>query len=303
MKENRKKVILVLGPTASGKTALGISIAKKYSTEIVSADSRQIYKELNIGVARPTIEELNSIPHHLIGHVSIHDYYNAGHFEKDALAAISVIFKNKDIAIMVGGTGLYMKSVCQGFDEIPAIDLDYRQKLNEKVEQEGIQFLLDLLAEKDPIIYNKIDKSNKHRVIRAAEVLLFTGNPISFYQNGIKKERDFDIIKIGLNPEMAILEKNIANRTNQMFDDGLLMETEKLFKHKSLNALQTVGYREIFDYYEGLSTLDEAKENIKKNTRKYAKRQLTWFKKEENIHWFNPNDRDSIFQFLENTVV
>lgn len=300
MKKNRKKIILVLGPTASGKTALGISIAKKYSTEIVSADSRQIYNELNIGVARPTIEELDTIPHHLIGHVSIHDYYNAGHFERDALAAFSTIFKNNDIAVMVGGTGLYIKSVCQGFDEIPAIDLNFRQKLNEQVEQEGIQFLLELLSEKDPITYNKIDKSNKHRVIRAAEVLLFTGNPISFYQNGIKKDRAFDIIKIGLNPEMAILEKNIAIRTNQMFEDGLLKETEKLFKHKTLNALQTVGYREIFDYYEGLLSLDDAKENIKKNTRKYAKRQLTWFKKEENIHWFNPDDRDSIFQFIEN---
>ena len=299
MKKNKKKLIIIAGPTAAGKTALAISLAKKFNTEIISADSRQIYSELNIGVARPSISELNTITHHLIGHVSIHDYYNSGQFEQDALNILTTIFNDKNIAIMVGGTGLYIKSICQGFDEIPPIDLSFRQQLNDQVAKEGHQFLLEILAEKDPLVFNKIDKSNKHRVIRAAEVLLFTGNPISFYQNGKKKNRDFEIIKIGLNPEMETLERNIVLRTNQMLENGLLNETENLLKYKSLNALQTVGYRELFEYLEGIVSLEEAKENIIKNTRKYAKRQLTWFKKEDNMSWFHPWDQEQILEYLD----
>lgn len=298
MPKNRKKLIVIAGPTASGKTALAIALAKHFNTEIISADSRQIYKELNIGVARPSLSELNTVPHHLIGHVSIHEYYNPGHFEKDALAKINTIFENHDTAFLVGGTGLYIKALCQGLDEIPQIDLSFRAEMIQKVEQDGHQYLLEILAEKDPETYHKIDKSNKQRVTRAAEVLLFTGKPISFYQTGQKKIRPFDIVKIGLNITMPNLEKNIATRVDNMFDLGLLEEAKILLPSKNLNALQTVGYREIFEHLDGDISLEKAKTLICLNTRKYAKRQLTWFNKDEEIIWRNPTEYEAILQLI-----
>jgi tRNA dimethylallyltransferase len=282
-------VIVISGPTAVGKTSFAIELAQHLSTEIISADSRQCYRELNIGVAKPLVEELKSVHHYFINSHSIHDDVNAGVFEQYALNAANTIFKSQGTAVMVGGTGLYIKAFCEGIDEIPAIDKSIRQQVIDSYEAYGIEYLQNELAQKDPEFWKTAEQQNPQRLMRALEVLLSTGKSIRTFQKGKQEERPFNIIKIGLELPREQLYNQINTRVDQMIEEGLLGEVKSLTAYKDLNALQTVGYKEIFEYLDGKVDLQRAINNIKTNTRHYAKRQLTWFKKDLNINWINPS--------------
>jgi tRNA dimethylallyltransferase len=282
-------VIVICGPTAVGKTSFAIQLAEELNTEIISADSRQCYKELNIGVAKPSMEELQCVHHYFINSHSIHDDVNAGVFEEYALNAAHTIFRSHRTAVMVGGTGLYIKAFCEGIDEIPAIDKSIRQQVIDLYEAHGIKYLQNELAQKDAQFWKTAEQQNPQRLMRALEVLLSTGKSIRTFQKGKQEERPFNIIKIGLELPREQLYNQINMRVDQMIEQGLLEEVKTLLPDKNLNALQTVGYREIFGYLDGKINLGQAIDNIKTNTRHYAKRQLTWFKKDAAIEWVNPH--------------
>jgi tRNA dimethylallyltransferase len=282
-------LIVICGPTAVGKTSFAIALAEELKTEIISADSRQCYKELNIGVAKPSIEELQSVHHYFINSHSIHDDVNAGVFEQYALTAANNIFENHTTAVMVGGTGLYIKAFCQGIDEIPAIDKSIRQQVIQLYEANGIEYLQNELAQKDREFWKTAEQQNPQRLMRALEVLLSTGKSIRTFQKGKQEERPFNTIKIALELPREQLYNQIDIRVDQMIEQGLLDEVKSLVAYKNINALQTVGYREIFEYLDGTINLAQAIDNIKTNTRHYAKRQLTWFKKDAAIQWVNPH--------------
>lgn len=285
-----KTCLIIVGPTAVGKTSVAIDIAQNFNTEIISADSRQCYKELNIGVAKPSPEQLQKIPHWFIDSHTIHEDVNAKVFEDYALGKIHEIFKQKDVAIIVGGTGLYIKALCEGLDEIPLIDSEIRNTIVTNYTNGGLEWLSNEIKNVDPLFYSKGEIKNPQRMIRALEVKLSTGRSITEFQSQKKRERDFKIIKIGLELPKEQLHQNINSRVEAMMSDGLLEEVKDLFSCKDLNALQTVGYKELFDHLTGETTLEEAVEKIKLNTRHYAKRQMTWFKKDKEIQWFNPSD-------------
>lgn len=280
------RVIIICGPTAVGKTGKAIQLAQLLNTEIISADSRQCFKELNIGVAKPALDELSIIPHHFINSHSITDEVNAIVFEKYALQKVATLFAEKQTVVMVGGTGLYIKAFCEGMDEIPDIDPAVRQKVIEAYNQNGLHFLQNELKAKDPNYWHNAEQQNPQRLMRALEVILSTGFSITHFRQGIKTKRTFDIVKIGLELPRELLYTHINNRVDQMIEAGLIDEVKKLYPYKHLNALQTVGYTEVFDYLDGKTTLENAIEAIKKNTRHYAKRQMTWFKKDPEIRWF-----------------
>jgi tRNA dimethylallyltransferase len=282
-------VIVICGPTAVGKTSFAIQLAEELNTEIISADSRQCYKELNIGVAKPSMEELQCVHHYFINSHSIHDDVNAGVFEEYALNAANTIFRSHRTAVMVGGTGLYIKAFCEGIDEIPAIDKSIRQQVIDLYEAHGIKYLQNELAQKDAQFWKTAEQQNPQRLMRALEVLLSTGKSIRTFQKGKQEERPFNIIKIGLELPREQLYNQINMRVDHMIEQGLLEEVKTLLPDKNLNALQTVGYREIFGYLDGKINLGQAIDNIKTNTRHYAKRQLTWFKKDAAIEWVNPH--------------
>jgi tRNA dimethylallyltransferase len=282
-------VIVICGPTAVGKTSFAIQLAEELNTEIISADSRQCYKELNIGVAKPSMEELQCVHHYFINSHSIHDDVNAGVFEEYALNAAHTIFRSHRTAVMVGGTGLYIKAFCEGIDEIPAIDKSIRQQVIDLYEAHGIKYLQNELAQKDAQFWKTAEQQNPQRLMRALEVLLSTGKSIRTFQKGKQEERPFNIIKIGLELPREQLYNQINMRVDHMIEQGLLEEVKTLLPDKNLNALQTVGYREIFGYLDGKINLGQAIDNIKTNTRHYAKRQLTWFKKDAAIEWVNPH--------------
>ncbi|MBL7703007.1 MAG: tRNA (adenosine(37)-N6)-dimethylallyltransferase MiaA [Ferruginibacter sp.] len=284
-----KTCIVIVGPTAVGKTALAVQIALHFKTEIISADSRQCFKELNIGVAKPSVEELQQVKHHFISSHSIHDEMNTAVFEKYALDKADAIFKDHDIAVVVGGTGLYVKTFCQGIDEVPVVDEKIRKKINQDFEWEGLEWLQKQVEKNDPLYYAKGEIKNPHRLLRALEVKLSTGKSIIEFQTQAKKPRPFNIIKVGLELPREQLHKNINSRVDAMMKSGLLEEVKKLEPYKELNALQTVGYRELFGYLIGDLSLEDAVEIIKINTRQYAKRQMTWFKKDEEVKWCEPN--------------
>ncbi len=284
-----KTCILIVGPTAVGKTSLAVKTALHYNTEIISADSRQCFKELNIGVAKPSADELQQVKHHFISSISIKDEMNAAMYEQYALGKISEIFKEHDVAVMVGGTGLYVKTFCNGIDEVPVIDEKIREKINADFEWEGLEWLQKEVEKNDPIYYAKGEIKNPHRLMRALEVKLSTGKSIIEFQTQPKKQRPFNIIKIGLELPKEQLHKNINSRVDAMMKAGLLDEVKKLQPYKKLNALQTVGYRELFGHLIGDLPLEDAVEIIKINTRQYAKRQMTWFKKDEEISWCEPD--------------
>ncbi|PCJ83424.1 MAG: tRNA (adenosine(37)-N6)-dimethylallyltransferase MiaA [Flavobacteriales bacterium] len=294
-----KTLIVILGPTAVGKTALGIELAKDFSTEIISADSRQFYKEMAIGTAKPTAKEMQGIKHHFIDFLSIEENYTAGKFEKDALNCLEGIFQTKDMAIMIGGSGLYINAVCNGIDEIPEGNEEIRQQLNNKLEKEGIELLQKQLQELDAEYYTEVDVSNPRRLIRALEVCLTSDIPYSTLRKNSAKKRSFKIVKIGLHLEREELYNRINNRADLMIKNGLPAEAKKLYPFKTHNALQTVGYSELFDYFDGKHSLEKAVELIKRNTRRYAKRQLTWFRKDKEIEWFAPNELDAIEAHLK----
>ncbi|MBT8272189.1 MAG: tRNA (adenosine(37)-N6)-dimethylallyltransferase MiaA [Bacteroidia bacterium] len=284
---NTKYLICIVGPTAIGKTALSIALAKYYKTEIISADSRQFYKEMNIGTAVPSVEELKQVKHHFIQNRSIQDDYNVGAFEKDALSCIQRLYKEHDTLILVGGSGLYIDAVTEGLDEFPKIDPEVRKSLNEQLIQEGLESLQNRLKQLDPIGFELIAIDNPHRVIRALEVSIGSGRPYSSYLSTSKEERSFKVIIIGLDAERTIIYDRINARVDLMMSAGLLSEAERLKPFKHLNALNTVGYKELFNYLENKWTLEFAVAEIKKNSRRFAKRQLTWFKKNTTIKWFN----------------
>ncbi len=284
-----KKVIVIAGPTAVGKTSVAIQLAEHFKTTIISADSRQCFKELNIGVARPSEEELHTIKHHFIASHSIQEEITAFDFEKYALQKAEDLFKVHDVIVMVGGTGLYIKAFCEGLDSIPAVDPVIREHIIKEYEAKGIEWLQQQIQEKDADFFAVGEIQNPQRMMRALEVVESTGQSILSFRKGEKAERDFNIIKIGLELPKEELHRNIHSRVDAMMEAGQLNEVKQLIPYKSLNALQTVGYAELFEYLESKASLADAIERIKINTRQYAKRQMTWFKKDGAIKWFHPS--------------
>ena len=284
-----KTCIVIVGPTAVGKTSLAVQTALHFKTEIISADSRQCFKELNIGVAKPSAAELQLVKHHFISSHAIKEEMNAAIYEQYALAKINELFKQHDVVVLVGGTGLYVKTFCNGIDEVPVVDEKIRTKINADFEWEGLEWLQKEVEKNDPLYYAKGEIQNPHRLMRALEVKLSTGKSIIEFQTQQKKQRPFNIIKIGLELPKEQLHKNINGRVDAMMKAGFLDEVKKLVSHKKLNALQTVGYRELFGHLAGDLKLEDAVEIIKINTRQYAKRQMTWFKKDEEVIWCEPD--------------
>jgi tRNA dimethylallyltransferase len=293
-----KRVILIVGPTAIGKTALSINIAKKLNTEIISCDSRQFYKELLIGAAPPSQKELAQVKHHFIHNLSVANDYNAGSFELDAIAKIEQLHKTKDTIIIVGGSGLYINAICKGFDKIPDIPNNIREELNNQFNQKGITWLQEEVKKIDSDFFKSCDTQNPQRLLRALEVYKATGENLSSFKSETAKIRPFEIIKIGLTMDRELLYERIDTRVDKMIEKGLLKEVESLLPFQNKNALQTVGYKEIFSFYNNESTLEQAVENIKKNTRRFAKRQLTWFRKDKDIKWFEPYQIKEINKFI-----
>ncbi len=282
-----KYLISIVGPTAIGKTSLSIQLAQHFNTEIISADSRQFYKEMTIGTAAPTKEELNSAKHHFIHNKSIFEDYNVGAFEKDALQTLNELFKTHDIVIMVGGSGLYVDAISKGLDDFPEVESDIRKQLNKDLENHGLLFLQEKLKTLDEKSYNTIAIDNPHRVIRALEICIGTGKPYSSYLNKNTANRPFKTVTIGLIADRDIIYNRINQRVDLMVKTGLLEEARDLYNNKDLNALNTVGYKELFNFFDSTWTLDFAISEIKKNTRRFAKRQLTWFRKDKTILWFD----------------
>lgn len=287
MSPKEKTLITVVGPTAIGKTALAIELAKFYSTEIISCDSRQFYKEMNIGTAIPSNTELEQVKHHFIHSRSILDSYDVGQFEQDAIFMLNHLFEKRNIVIMVGGSGLYVDAVLKGFDDFPKVDNQVREKLIKQLENDGISKLQERLKELDVKSYNEIALDNPQRLIRALEICIGTGKPYSSFIKKQSNKRDFTSIMIGLTAERNLIYDRINNRVDKMIEEGLVDEAKTLYKYRELNALQTVGYRELFDYFDGTFDYEFAIAEIKKNTRRFAKRQLTWFRRYENIDWFD----------------
>ena len=280
-------LISIVGATAIGKTALSIQLAKHFNTEIISCDSRQFFKEMKIGTAVPSKEELHAVQHHFIQHISIFDTYNVGQFEKDAIAKLDELFQKYSVVIMVGGSGLYIDAVLKGLDEFPKVDPKIREALNQQLETKGIVSLQEQLLALDPVYYKKVALENPHRLIRALEICIGSGKPYSSFLKAETTQRNFTAIKVGLTADRPIMYDRINQRVDSMMKEGLLEEAKTLYPHKTLNALQTVGYRELFQYFDGNCTLDFAISEIKKNTRRFAKRQGTWFRKDEATLWFD----------------
>lgn len=294
-----KTCIVIVGPTASGKTSAAIEVAQYFNTEIISADSRQCFTELDIAVAKPTAAQLSLVPHHFINSHSITDNVTAADFESFALAAADKIFEKNNIAVMCGGTGLYIKAFTEGLDAIPPTDNNIKNEIAEGYKREGLVWLQNKIKDTDPFFWEKGENQNPHRLIRALEVFMTTGISIISQQKKIKKVRPFNIIKVGIEITREVLYDRINNRVDVMLDQGLENEAKLLYPKKELNALQTVGYRELFDFFEGKISKEKAFELIKQNSRHYAKRQLTWFKKDEEIIWL---PQDKILSYLQNKL-
>lgn len=298
----QKYLIVIAGPTAIGKTDLSVSVAKKYNTEILSCDSRQFYKEMNIGTAVPSIDELSQIKHHFIQNLSIEQDYSVGKFELDALKKIEELHKEKDVLVMVGGSGLYIDAVCRGLDDFPDVPKELREELNLRFQNGGIEPLKAQLIELDPEYHKEVDKANPHRIIRALEICISSGKPFSSFRKQQKKKRKFKTIKLILSRDREVLYDRINQRVDMMMAEGLLEEAKKVYENRSNNALQTVGYKELFAYFDGEWDLETAVSEIKKNTRRYAKRQMTWFRRDPETVFFNPSDEDEIMNYLEEQI-
>ncbi len=294
----QKTVIIIAGPTAVGKTSVAIQVAKHFDTEIISADSRQCYNEMNIGVARPSEQELKEVRHHFIASHSIQEKVTAAGFEQLALETAENILKEKSIAVMVGGTGLYIKAFCDGLDEIPEVPEAIRNAINEEYKKKGFVWLQQKVKESDPKFFVEAENQNPHRLMRALEVYQSTGISIQEFKKKAKKKRTFTTLKIALELLKEQLHQNINTRVDDMLKQGLIEEVRSLIPYKHLTALQTVGYKELFDYFDGKIELKHAVELIKQNTRQYAKRQLTWFKKDKEFEWFDTYDLDKIKEHL-----
>jgi tRNA dimethylallyltransferase len=304
-----KYLITIIGPTAIGKTSLSIALAQHFGCEIISCDSRQFFKEMQIGTAVPSKEELTAAPHHFIQNKSVFKNYTVGDFEKEAIAKLTELHQTNDYALLVGGSGLYVDAILKGFDSFPAIAASVRSAINTNYEKIGISYLQEKLKQLDPVYFEKTSLENPQtlqnpqRMMRFVEVCIGTGKPYSSFLNQNKNNRDFTPIIIGLEAERSVMYDRINQRVDIMIKEGLLAEAEQLYPHKELNALQTVGYRELFSYFDGDGTLDFAIEEIKKNTRRFSKRQLTWFKRTENAKWFDYlTDRNEIIAFIKNII-
>ncbi|CVK16530.1 tRNA dimethylallyltransferase [Apibacter mensalis] len=302
MNKNSKILFSIVGPTGIGKTTLSIILAQHLKTEIISCDSRQFYKELNIGTAAPTPEELSLVPHHFIGNLSINQDYSVGDFEKDALGKIFELFNTFDQLIMVGGSGLYEKAVNEGIDTFPDIDAHIRQELVVEMQEKGLSNLIDELKKNDPKYYSQVDLNNPVRVLRALEIFRGTGKPYSSFRNNLIKKRNFTSVKIGLTASRDIIYDRINKRVDLMMEKGLLNEVISLQSYRHKNALQTVGYKEIFEYLDGNISLEFATNEIKKNSRRYAKRQLTWYRRDNSVNWFDYCNIQEIVDFVTKKI-
>jgi tRNA dimethylallyltransferase len=302
MIKSDKTLIIITGPTAVGKTSLSLELAKQFQTEIISADSRQFFSEMKIGTSPPDYNELKEVKHHFIGHLSIHDYYNVSKYEGDAILLINKLFNTYDKLVMVGGSGLYINAVIHGIDELPDPDESTRQYLKSIYDSEGISSLRQMLKDLDPEYYEQVDLKNHSRLIRAIEVCLTTGKKFSSLRKNTKKKRKFNYVFIGLDRERSELFKIINSRTDNMILNGLIEESRDLYPFKNLNALNTVGYKELFDFIDEKIPLSQAIEDIKTNTRRYAKRQLTWFKKIKDIEWFHPDEKNKILEYINHKL-
>ena len=298
-----KYLILIAGPTAVGKTQLSLAIADQYKTDIISCDSRQFYKEMCIGTAVPSGDELSRIKHHFIQNLSIKDNYSIGQFERDALAKIEALHKNNNAVVMVGGSGMYIDAVCKGLDDFPPVPDAIREELNLRHQNEGLDALKEELMKLDPDYHELVDSSNPHRIIRAIEVCMVSGKPFSSFRKQQAKKRNFKTVKIILQREREELYHRINKRVDKMMNEGLLEEVKKLYDYKDCNALQTVGYKELFAYFDGEWDLETAIEEIKKNTRRYAKRQMTWFRRDQNNHFFKPENEAEIMAYLKENII
>ena len=292
-----KTLVVVTGPTAVGKTALTMELAQHYGVPIINADSRQIYRELKIGTAAPTDEQLRQVPHLFVGSKSIDDYYNASMYEQEVLSYIKE--SSSPIQLLSGGSMMYIDAVCNGIDDIPTVRDDIREEMKRRYQEEGLEALCEELRQLDPEHYAIVDRQNYRRVIHALEICHQTGKTYTSFRTQQKKERPFRIVKIGLNREREELYNRINQRVDQMMKDGLLEEAKSLINKRGVNALNTVGYKEIFDYLDGRWSLEEAVERIKGNTRRYARKQLTWYKRDEDMHWFHPNDKQQLLNYLK----
>lgn len=291
-------LVVLLGPTGVGKTALSLDIARHIGSAVLSADSRQLYKDLVIGTAAPTADERAAVTHHLVGLLELTDYYSASRFEEDTLSLLQTLFKRHRAVLMTGGSMMYIDAVCKGIDDIPTVTPDIRKAVWNEYEQGGLAPLLDELKQSDPLHYDEVDRKNHRRVLHAVEICRMTGQPYSSFRTNTVKERPFRILKIGLMRPREELFERINRRVDQMMADGLLDEVRRVYPHRALNSLNTVGYKELFAYLDGLCSLDEAVAKIKRNTRVYARKQMTWFKRDESIRWFHPDDTKDIFAFL-----
>ena len=299
MASSDNTLVVITGPTAVGKTALTIELASHYYTPVINADSRQIYRELRIGTAAPSEEQLQQAKHYFVGNKSIHDYYNASMYEQDVLEVLKK--EPLDTNILSGGSMMYIDAVCNGIDDIPTVREDIREEMKRRYEEEGLEALCEDLHRLDPEHYAIVDRQNYRRVIHALEICYQTGRTYTSFRTQSKKERPFRIVKIGLNRDRDELYNRINARVDAMMEQGLLHEAESLYDQRQLNALNTVGYKEMFDYMDGRWSLDEAVERMKGNTRRYARKQLTWFKRDEEVRWFHPDQIDEILKYIEAT--
>ncbi|MFR2510560.1 tRNA (adenosine(37)-N6)-dimethylallyltransferase MiaA [Odoribacter laneus] len=294
-----KRLIVLLGPTGVGKTELSIEIARHFHTSIISCDSRQIYREMRIGTAVPSREQLSAVPHFFIHTLSVKDYYNSWQFEQQALDKIRELHHTAEVVLLIGGSMMYIDALCKGIDDIPTIDPELREQLMNRMEVEGVEAIRDLLKKLDPVFYAQVDLNNAKRVLHAVEVCMMAGKPYSSLRTNQPKKREFDILKIGLNREKTELYDRIDKRVDIMLEEGLEGEARSLYPLRHLNPLNTVGYKEFFEYFDNKIDYEEAVRLIKRNSRRYAKKQLSWFRRDTAIHWFHPDDKENIFRWIE----
>lgn len=298
MASSDKKLIVITGPTAVGKTALCLSLAQQFGIPIINADSRQVFRELTIGTAAPTAAQQALVKHYFVGTLSLTDYYSASMYEQDVMTLLEQLFANSDYALLSGGSMMYIDAVCNGIDDIPTVTDEIRSNMKQRLATEGLEALAEELRQLDPEHYAIVDRNNPRRVVHALEICHMTGKTYTSFRKSERKARPFNIVKIGLNREREELYQRINLRVDNMMSEGLLNEAQSLYKYKDLNALNTVGYKELFAYLDGVWTLNEAVERIKGNTRRYARKQLTWFKRDEEMKWFHPDEEEKIKKYI-----